>query len=140
MRTTTLAAFIALALLGTSLGACEGGDDQAPPEGIEVEPPEILDFGTIFECTEHSGAVTITNHGPDDQHVVIDYDSLIVEGFVLSSIQPELDLEAGDVYEIAIRVAPGEGGAGEREARLFIYADRAITIMVMADIVPGDEC
>jgi len=136
---------VALALSVFVLPGCEGETEEIPPEGIHFDPPEYLDFGTIYECTENTMFLVITNYGPESYDVEIDVDSLIVKGFVPSALQPEINLGVNDEYQIAIKCNPGDGGAGEKEAPLFIGtteppSGRSTTIWVTAEILPGDEC
>ncbi len=143
MRIGTI--ILALALGAFLLPSCETDTEDPPPEGIHYDPPEYLDFGTIYECTENTLYVVVTNYGPESYDIEIDVDSLIPKGFVPSALQPNINLGVDDEYQIAIKCNPGSGGAGVKEAPLFIATDeppsgRSTTIWVTVEILPGDEC
>jgi hypothetical protein len=137
-------AALALSIVATGLG-CTTDPDEPPPTGIEVVPPEAVEFGTVYECTSHHEEVKIINHGPDTEDISVDVDSLIYAHMVINNFLPELTLEPGDEYSLAIGVSPGAGGAaidgGLWDGSIFITTqDRAIEIKVSAEIVVGSEC
>jgi hypothetical protein len=116
-------------------------DDDSQTEGIEAQPPALLDFGTIYECTQHSQDLLIINHGPDDEYITIDVDSLVMNGFVVNGFLPSMTLSAGDEFSMSIGLSPGLGGAGPRDGSIIITTqDHVIEIAVTAEVVAGDEC
>jgi len=130
---------LVLGLVGT--GCPPADDEDAIPTGIEVQPPDQVDFGTIHECTEHQQDLLIINHGPDTEEVTIDADSLLYQGFLIGTFQPDVTLDAGDEYLLVIKASPGAGGAGVREAAMRITTlDRIIEIQVKAEVVAGEYC
>ncbi len=146
MRSWTrwLGAALALGLALAGAGCPTEGEDP-PPTGIEVVPPEILDFGTVYECTEHHDEIRIINHGPDTEDVSLDVDGILFAHMVVVGFTPDVTLEEGDEYAIAIGVSPGAGGAavdgGMWDGSAFITTqDRIIEIKVRAEIVEGNEC
>ena len=128
---------------GLVCGGCPPADDEdGDPTGIEVQPADEVDFGTIHECTEHQEDLLIINHGPDDtEEISIDADSLLYQGFLIGTFQPDITLDPGDEYLLVIKASPGAGGAGVREAMMQITTmDRIIEIIVKAEVVEGDFC
>jgi len=119
-----------------------GDDDSAvSPTGVEVQPPERLDFGTVEECTSHTGEIVILNHGPDSESVDVEADDLLAAGFTVEGLQPQLDLVAGEQHVLTIGLAPGPGGAGEREGHVHVVTvSRWFDVLVVAEVVTGDEC
>lgn len=116
-------------------------DDDSQTEGIEAQPPALLDFGTIYECTQHSQDLLIINHGPDDEDITIDVNSLIADGFIVNGFLPSMTLSAGDEFSMTIGLSSGPGGAGPRDASIFITTQAyTIKIAVTAEVVAGDEC
>lgn len=137
-------AALALSIVAMGLG-CPTETEEPPPTGIEVIPPEHVDFGTIYECTEHFAEVKIINHGPDSESLTVDVDTLIAAHMVINNFLPEMTLEPGDEYSLAIGVSPGVGGAaidgGLWDGSIFINTeDRAIVIKVEVEVVAGSEC
>ena len=124
------------------LPACGGpGVEDDEPTGVVVDPPETLDFGTVYECTEHHDEVLITNYGPDDVDVSLEIHQLIAEGFVVPNFSAETTLEAGDDYALAVGMGPPEGTAELKDAILLISTpDRSIQIRVIAEVIEGNEC
>jgi len=135
-------ALCATFVLGLIIAGCPAADDEdSDPTGIEVQPPDEVDFGTIYECTEHQEDLLIINHGPDTEDVTVDADSLLYQGFLIGTFQPDISLDAGDEYLLVIKATPREGGEGVREAMMQITTlDRIIEILVKAEVVPGDHC
>ena len=119
-----------------------GDDDSAAPTtGVEVQPPDVLDFGTVEECTSHTGEIVILNHGPDSESVQVEADQLLSEGFVLGTFQPQFTLESGEEYVLVIGLSPGPGGAGDLEAHLHVITVSSwFDVTVRAQVVAGDEC
>lgn len=138
----TLQAAGLAALTALLLPACGGpGAEEDELTGIVVDPPETLDFGTVYECTEHHDEVLITNYGPDDTDVTVEIDQLTAQGFVVPNFSAQTTLEADDDYALAIGLGPPEGTAEVKDALLFIYtSDRSINIRVTAEVIEGDEC
>ncbi len=123
------------------LVGCPEEGEEPQDTGIEVQPPDTLDFGTLYECDEATDEIVIINHGPDIETVGIDVDSIIDKGYAVTGFTPEVTLEPGDEASIPIKVAPGPGGAGTREGYVFIDTnDRAIYILVTVEVVAGDLC
>jgi hypothetical protein len=121
-------------------GCPEEGEDPVET-GIEVQPPDTLDFGTLYECDDATDQILIINHGPDVETVSIDVDSIIDTGYAVTGFTPEATLDPGDEHSIPIKVAPGPGGAGTREGYVFLDTnDRAIYILVTVEVVAGDLC
>ncbi len=135
-------ALAALLLSALLVPGCEpADDDEEVLTGIEVDPPDKVDFGTIYECTEHHANLTVINHGPDDEDISVDVDSLFYAGYAVTNYLPDMTLEDGDEYALAIGVSPGPGGAGTREAYLYIVTlDRWIEILITAEVIAGDYC
>jgi len=131
-----------VALAALLLPACGGpGAEEDELTGIVVDPPETLDFGTVYECTEAHEEVLITNYGPDDADISLEIHTLLAEGFAVLSNSEDTTLEADDEYPIAIGLGPPEDTAEEKSATLLIYApDRSIQIHVIAEVIVGDEC
>lgn len=72
---------------------------------------------------------------------VIDADALIQQGFAVIGFVPTVSLPEGADHTFEIRLAPGFGTAGTREAYLFIQTpSHAITILVTATVVQGNAC
>ena len=119
-----------------------GDDDSAAPTtGIEVQPAEQLDFGTVEECTSHTAELVILNHGPDSESMDVDADELLVAGFTVSNLVPDLTLGPGEEHVLTILLSPGPGGAGERSAHVHIITvSRWFDVLVTAEVVAGDEC
>ena len=116
-------------------------DDSADVTGVQVDPPDLLDFGTIEECTEHSAEITITNHGPDTESMTVDADALLTQGFAVLDLVPELTLEPGEEQVMTVGCSPGPGGAGLREGSLHVVTDsRWFEVVVRAEVVAGEEC
>ena len=124
------------------LAGCPAEDgEEAVDTGIEVVPPDVVDFGTITECTEHHDELTVINHGPDTEDIGVNADALFYQGFAVTNFLPDVTLDPGDEYSMAIGVSPGPGGAGIREAYIDIVTDeRWMQILVRAEVVAGDEC
>jgi len=131
-----------LLLLAALLAGCPTEDgEEAVDTGIECVPADVVDFGTITECTEHYGDLTVINHGPDSEEISVNVDALFYQGFAVTNFLPDVTLDPGDEYSMAIGVSPGPGGAGTREAYIDIVTDeRWIQILVRAEVVAGDEC
>jgi hypothetical protein len=142
MRRTLLTCAAVVALAALVLPGCEPADvEDEILTGIEVDPPDKVDFGTIYECNEHHEELLVINHGPDDEDISVDVDALFYEGYAVTNYLPDMTLEAGDDYGLAIGVSPGPGGAGMREAYLYIVTtDRWIEILIAAEVVAGDDC
>jgi hypothetical protein len=122
------------------VGCPEEGEDPVDT-GIEIQPPDTLDFGTLYECDDATNQILIINHGPDIETVSIDVDSIIDKGYAVTGFMPEVTLEPGDDHSIPIKVAPGPGGAGTRAGYVFIDTNsRAIQILVTVEVVAGDLC
>ena len=138
----TLRAIGLATLAALMVPACGGpGDEEDELTGIVVDPPETLDFGTVYECTEHHEEVLITNYGPDDEDVTVEIDQLTAQGFVVPNFSAQTTLEAGDDEALAIGIGPPEGSAEVKDATLFIYTPgRSINIRVTAEVIEGDEC
>ena len=118
-----------------------GDDDSADVPGIQVDPADLLDFGVIEECTEHSGQITIVNHGPDVEQVTVDADDLFLVGFAVSDFLPEVTLDVGEEHVMTVHCSPGPGGAGIREASIHVITDSAwYEIAIRAEVVAGGEC
>ena len=123
------------------LAGCPPEDEEELPTGIEVVPPDVLDFGTLYECDNATQEIRVINHGPDIEDVSIDVDSIIDQGYAVTGFLPNVTLEPGDEHSLPIKVAPGPGGAGTREGYVFIDThDRAIYILVSVEVIPGDLC
>ncbi len=139
IRIPLAAGLVAIAAL--LLPACGGpGAEDDTPTGVVVDPPETLDFGTVYECTDTLEEILITNYGPDDVDLSFSVDQLIAEGFLVSSFS-DMTLEAEDEHGMGIRLAPESGHSGLKEATLFITAgSRSIQIRVIAEVVEGDQC
>jgi len=145
LRTWAPALALVGLLAGGVLAGCPTDGDDPPPTGIEVVPPETVDFGTVYECTSAHQELKIINHGPDTEDISVDVDGLIFAHMVVNNFLPEMTLEPGDEYSMAIGVSPGDGGAaidgGIWDGSAFITTqDRIIEIIVMAEIVVGNEC
>lgn len=135
------ARWMMIASLGLALAGCPEDGEEPVETGIEVQPPDVLDFGTIYECTDATDEIVVINHGPDIETVSVDVDSIIDKGYAVTGFKPEVTLEPGDEHSIPIKVAPGPGGAGTREGYVFLDTnDRAIYILVTVEVIAGDAC
>jgi hypothetical protein len=116
------------------------GDDDTAPAGIEVEPAEVLDFGTVEECTEHSGTIGITNHGPGLVTVTVDVDELLVAGFIVEA-PPELTIEEGKTISFDVGFFPGPSSVGSYAGAVHLTtAAQWVQVTVTGEVVAGDSC
>ncbi len=117
-----------------------GDDDDTAPMGIVVDPAELLDFGTVEECTEHTGTIGITNEGPDLVTVTLDVAALLEAGFLVD-VPATYTIEGGKTISFDVGFQPGPASAGSYEAAAhFTTPSQWVQVTVTAEVVAGEAC